>query len=359
MLIFVYVGYVSVQQSWGAAGTIWALFFVLALFTCVVLHEFGHALTARQYGVRTRDIILSPIGGVARLDRLPEKPFQEFMVAIAGPLVNLLIALLLSPYLLRFEWTTSRNFFLSLFNEGGNYFMPDLAPFEYFFLGIIALNLTLAAFNLIPAFPMDGGRILRALLASRTSRLNATRIAAYVGQGAAIVLITLGLFQGDSLIFIFIGIFVFITASGEYRMVRTEEMLARYGVTEVVRRSFIRIYKDDPMEEALRSYQTGSEKHFLVLDQWQSPAGVLQESQIMNAFRAKDFDSLVKDYYTPMSDLSFILEDDNLKQALNRIQEHEIQLLPVLNKWGDLVGVLDFKQLTVFLKLISQKNVKL
>jgi Zn-dependent protease len=167
LLLFVYVIYLAIQENWGVLGAISASLFVVVLFLCVVLHEFGHALMAKRFDVQTRDITLYPIGGVARLESLPRKPVQEFWVAIAGPLVNIAIALILLPVLLFLGTDTILDVFYSLYNQSDsdNFFMPSNLPvYAYIALGLIGLNLTLALFNLIPAFPMDGGRVLRAIL---------------------------------------------------------------------------------------------------------------------------------------------------------------------------------------------------
>jgi stage IV sporulation protein FB len=188
------------QVAWSS------LLFVVLLFLCVLLHEFGHIFTARGFGVRTPDVILLPIGGVARLERIPEKPSEEFLIAIAGPAVNVVIALLLMAV----GGANLSAGHLSSTLEASNVSMVDR---------LAAVNLFLALFNLIPAFPMDGGRVLRALLASRLGYVRATEIAAMIGQGVALVLGFLGLFGNPLLLFI--AIFVYLAASSEAHLVAT------------------------------------------------------------------------------------------------------------------------------------------
>ncbi|MDY7096144.1 MAG: site-2 protease family protein, partial [Acidobacteriota bacterium] len=172
-LIIPYIAFVA--GGAGIAPVAQALLLVLALFGCIVLHELGHALTARRYGIKTRDIILLPIGGVARLERMPRAPLQELWVAIAGPLVNVVIAILLYLYLRA---------------SGGLASLDQLQPESLSFaVQLFAANIFIVLFNLLPAFPMDGGRMLRALLATRMEYAKATRIAASIGQLMAFLFI--------------------------------------------------------------------------------------------------------------------------------------------------------------------------
>jgi Zn-dependent protease len=190
-------------NSLGLPGATQAVLFVLALFACIVLHELGHALAARRYGIPTRDITLLPIGGVARMERMPREPKQELWVAIAGPLVNVGIAAVLILVLVGIHYTRVQ-------------FLVAQKPF---LLLLLRANLFLIVFNLLPAFPMDGGRVLRALLARRMDYVRATRIAARIGQVMAIFFVIAGiysLFQPHvSPMLTLIGVFIFFGARNE------------------------------------------------------------------------------------------------------------------------------------------------
>ena len=170
LLLLAFVGFSGYMSSGSITGAVEGVLFMLALFGSVVLHEYGHALTARRFGIPTRDITLYPIGGIARLERMPERPWQELVVAVAGPAVNVAIAVVLFGGLL----------------ATGNLGWPNLSTLESGPLleRLMYTNLSLALFNLIPAFPMDGGRVLRAGLAMYLNYALATRIAAGLGQAS-------------------------------------------------------------------------------------------------------------------------------------------------------------------------------
>lgn len=202
----------------GLGAMLAGLAFTLLLFVCVVLHEFGHALAARAYGIRTPDITLLPIGGVARLERMPEKPWQEFVVALAGPAVNVVIA------------------FAVFVVIGHGFHLGDIARVDRdggdMLSKLLAINIILVVFNLLPAFPMDGGRILRALLATRLKHARATRIAAGVGQAVAVLFGLLGLFGSPMLLFI--GVFVFFGAQQEALYATAKEAFEETRISRIM-----------------------------------------------------------------------------------------------------------------------------
>ncbi len=207
------IGWIAVVH-WSEGRTVAAVIegvgFILALFACVVLHEFGHALTARRYGIKTRDITLLPIGGLARLERMPDEPRQELWVALAGPAVNVVIALLL------FGWLRATGDWDAIDQLG--------VTRGSFLERVMIANVFLVGFNLLPAFPMDGGRVLRAALAMRMEYTRATARAAAIGQGMAILFGFLGLLGNPVLIFI--AFFVWIGAAQEASMVQMKSALA-------------------------------------------------------------------------------------------------------------------------------------
>jgi Zn-dependent protease len=212
-LLFLAWIWISYYQVGGLSGAIQGVLLILALFTCVLLHEFGHAFAAREFGIKTPDITLLPIGGVARLSRIPEKPWQELVVAIAGPLVNVVIAAALYFVV---QGTTE---FLQIDRLEN----PRIQVLDMLY----SINVMLVVFNMIPAFPMDGGRVLRALLAMAMPYSRATQIAAWIGQGLAVLFAFIGVLSYQGITFfgirgspflIFIAFFIFVAAQQEVVM---------------------------------------------------------------------------------------------------------------------------------------------
>jgi Zn-dependent protease/predicted transcriptional regulator len=246
---------------------------ILALFACVVLHEFGHALTAKHYKIKTRDITIYPIGGIASLENMPEKPMQELLVALAGPAVNVVIAAVLWIYL----------------KSAG--LMPDMETLKQagrmenlsIAFNLLVANIGLAVFNLIPAFPMDGGRILRAILAFRMKRARATRIAAVIGQFLAIVFVFLGFFYNFWLVFI--GLFVYLGAGSEAAYESMRNMLAGNTVQSVLMTRFTALSPEDNLEKAVHLLLEGQEQDFLVVSEGQVQ-GVLTRKELIHGLSA-------------------------------------------------------------------------
>ena len=238
LLLIGWIGYSYWLQYGTIAKVVEGILFILALFLCVVLHEYGHALTARKYGVKTRDITLYPIGGVARLERMPDKPIEELWVALMGPAVNVVIAAILFVY---------------LYLSRGSAPVTDLTVASGSFLvRLMAVNISLVVFNLIPAFPMDGGRVLRALLAMRMDYVRATQIAANIGQGLAFLLGLFGLFNNPFLLFI--AFFVWIGASQEASMVQVRNSISGIPVTHAMQTQFETLAPSDHLDRVSASW---------------------------------------------------------------------------------------------------------
>ncbi|MGO9048688.1 MAG: site-2 protease family protein [Xanthobacteraceae bacterium] len=311
------VNYIS-----GGPQVAWSgLLFIVLLFLCVLLHEFGHIFTARGFGVRTPDVILLPIGGVARLERIPEKPSEEFLIAIAGPAVNVVIAMLL------------------IVIGGANLSAGHLSMLESTNVSMIdrlaAVNLFLALFNLIPAFPMDGGRVLRALLAARFGYVRATEIAAMIGQWVAFVLGFLGLFGNPLLIFI--AIFVYLAASAEAHLVATRAMSRGVPVTSAMLTQFATLTPEEHVDAAVETLLRTSQSEFPVVDGAGRPIGVLGRGDLIRALRGRGPDARVADVMT--TGIPTVNKNRCLEDAFRLLQEKAAPAVGIVDASDRLVGL--------------------
>ena len=310
--------------SWasGGADAAWqGLAFMLLLFACVVAHEFGHIFTARAFGVSTPDVTLLPIGGVARLERIPEEPREEFLVAIAGPLVNVAIAAAL------------------VLIAGARLDAGAIGAVESPNVSLIdrlaAVNLFLALFNMIPAFPMDGGRVLRAILASRIGYVRATEIAAVIGQGVAFALGFIGLFYNPMLIFI--AIFVYLAASSEAHLVAIRAMSQGVPVSTAMMTQFATLTPEAPVEQAVETLLRTSQSEFPVVDAAGRPAGLLGRNDLIRSLKQLGPDARVADAMS--ATVPTIGHRRCLEEAFRMLQEKSAPAVAVVDATGRLVGL--------------------
>ncbi len=257
-----FLAWISVSSS-NNGGWVQVVF-VVAVFVCVLLHELGHALVARRMGVMTLDITLYPIGGIAVLDRRP-KPQEELWIALAGPIVNLVLALVLGIVVLFVEKDVLKHL--------GS--LQSATPLD----ALLIANLTLALFNLIPAFPMDGGRVLRAALALKLTEARATQIAGGIGQGLAILIGLAGVFLNETIL-ILIGIFVFLGASQEISATVTRSFLFGHTVADAMQTRFRTILSGDSLQRAADMLLDGSQHDFPVMN-GDEVLGVLVRNEIV------------------------------------------------------------------------------
>jgi Zn-dependent protease/predicted transcriptional regulator len=301
-----------------------AVVLLLLVFSCVLLHELGHALAARRYGIATRDITLLPIGGIARLERMPEKPTQEVVVALAGPAVNVVIALLIA--------LATRGF-------GGS--LIEAVQRGGILETLFVVNVMMVLFNMVPAFPMDGGRVFRALLAMTMPYERATRIASSVGQFAALLFGVLGLFGvpnvfGPSPVLIFIALFVFLAAGEERTVVQTRASIQGLPVRAAMLTEFHQLDVDDTLRRAVGHLMAGSQQDFPVIENG-VPVGVLTRDRLVDAIGRRGMDAPVGAVIE--RDQTHVEASDPLDTVLAGLRQGGRGALPVTDH-GALVGLL-------------------
>lgn len=324
LLLLAFVGVVGWLRG-GVPAALSGVVFIALLFVCVLLHEFGHVWAARRYGIATRDVTLLPIGGVASLERMPEKPSQEIVVALAGPAVNLIIAAALLAVLTQ---------------QGASVEMRQFTELERPQSGLLvqlaAANISLVVFNLIPAFPMDGGRVLRALLATRLGYVQATQVAAGIGQVIAVGLGFVGLFGNPLLILV--AVFVFLAASGEAGFVQARDLTRGRRASDAMVTTFAKLDPQSSVGAAADLLLRTTQQEFPIVDGAGRLRGVVTREAIVVALQAQGDDVALLEVMT--TDVPTVAESTCLQAIFERMQQESTRFVGIVDADQRLVGYL-------------------
>ena len=322
LLLLAFFGWSGVSQG-GLPAAFKSVAFLIAMFTCVLLHEFGHVIAARRYGIKTPDITLLPIGGVARLERMPREPSQEFVVALAGPAVNVIIALAI------FLW---RDFM--------PYTLTDAGLIHGSFLDrLMNWNILMVLFNMIPAFPMDGGRVLRALLAMFLDYGKATRLAAGIGQSIAALGAVIALFVAGNPLLLIIAMFIFLSAGQEATYVTEQESMRGLLVRHAMVTDFHSLPAGSVLSDAVQQLLSGSQHDFPVLDAQASFTGMLTRTTLIATLAEYGAQHPVSSVTEPSP--TALDPDDLLSNGMEKLSASSSPVLPVLDpRTGGLIGLL-------------------
>ena len=332
LLLLAFIGLDDYQRG-GAAAAFNGVVFVVAVFACVVLHELGHALAARRYGIKTPDITVLPIGGLARLSRMPEKPSEEIVIALAGPLVNVVIAAGL----------------FALLGASDMRAVGHMGDPTYGLLAQVAgANVALVLFNLIPAFPMDGGRVLRALLALRLDRRRATEIAARIGQGFAILMGLWGLYNGQ-FILVLIAFFVFIAAQSESGDAGLMESARHVPVDNAMIRVFETLGPQASVDDAADALIRTTQHEFPIVDGGGFLRGILTRDSMIRAMKSQGPSTPVIEVMT--KDIPTIRSGQSLDLGLRQMRDSQSPFLGVIDDSGRLIGYVNRENLAEMMML--------
>ena len=339
--LLVFIVYINYKAGHNVIQLLWSLFFISSIFVTVLLHELGHAFAAKKFNIETKDITLLPIGGLARLEKIPERPSEELIVAVAGPMVNITLAFLI--YFFIHIPDNSEELLLQL---------TDGINGRNFLLNFFLVNLWLALFNLIPAFPMDGGRVLRALLSYKIERNIATKIAARIGQFIAMGFIFLGIFTNPFLVII--GIVVIMSAQIETNYTESKYRLKGFKVKDIVMRQYLTIESNGTLAKAVELLLDSQSKEFLVTEN-KKPIGTLNRDEIIEALSKKTDDILIDSIMNP--NLIFLQADSFLEDVFELVYKNKSSLMLVIEN-DQIIGTLDTENLLEFILINEVKSKK-
>jgi Zn-dependent protease/predicted transcriptional regulator len=332
------------------AGAIYGVIVILLLFVCVALHEFGHAIAAKYFGVNVQHITLLPIGGVAQLERMPRKPMQEFVIAIAGPAVNFALAVLLLPVALLVVFMSMRAGTISATIPGLMRTAQSMS-LAGLLLTLAGTNVLLGIFNLLPAFPMDGGRILRALLALRLRYVRATRIAVLVGRGMAILFAIWGIF-GGGIFLLLIAFFVYVGGRGELEAVEGRNILKDFSARQAVNKDAHILYTSEPVSRAVEYIMTTYQGDFPVYDLGHNLVGVLTRPRLVAALRGQGQEGRIVDVMIPRALVPTTTADTTLADVWEVMVEARSRVIVVQDQ-GQFLGLITLDDISELIQVMG------
>ena len=342
LLILIWAAYSwGVQAGQGTTGALFGVVVTVLLFACVTLHELAHSLTAMRYGATVREITLLPIGGVAQMEEIPAKPAQELKMSLVGPLTNIAIAILLILICLPLEVH-------SMMSVGELFQVLGTASWRGLVAYLVSANLALGLFNLLPAFPMDGGRVLRAFLAMRMNYARATAIAVLVGQGLALLLGLWGFMSGGFTL-IFIAIFVYLGAGQEGRMVEVKSVLEEMRVHQAMSRPVQSLTPTDPVTRAVELILQGLQADFPVLEGGRL-VGMLTEGDVLSALHKEGANLPVARVMRRQFPIA--RPEESLSEVQERMSAPGLRTLPVVER-DQVVGLLTTQDINEAYRLLK------
>lgn len=330
--------------SRGIQGAIFGVVVTLILFVIVLLHELGHSIAALNYDIPVKQIVLLPIGGVAQLSKMPEQPIKELVIAFAGPLVNFGIAIILVILAITFGYD------LGLGNVPLTLRSLARASTSSIFAYVFIANIFLAVFNLIPAFPLDGGRIFRALLATRLSYSRATAIAVSVGQGLAWLLGLWGLL-GGGFFMVVIAIFILIGAGQEGQVVQIRRVFEGLKVEQAFSRSVETLAPDSTLRHAVALTLRTFQSDFPVCEDGKL-IGLVTHSKLIEAINKNNPDTLIK--FVMDTEIPGVELTEGLFNVQQRLADMNIDALPVLEN-GMFLGLITSRDLNEAYRFLSKR----
>ncbi len=327
---------ILVNARWGVniEPMFWTVLFILAVFACVILHELGHALTAAHFGIKAKNIVLLPIGGIASIEKFPDNPRQELIISLAGPMVNLGIAIALwlffspdTPF-----WSVPQD--------------PSITHGHDFVYNLRIVNVGLAMFNLIPAFPMDGGRILRALLGFKLNYIKATSIAANIGRVVAVIFIGLGIVMVN-LFLPLIGLFIIFSASTEEYYLRLRSLVKGIKLGEVLMYDYNSLQANITVREAATVLENNHHKYFVLME-GEKPIGTINRLEIVKALAEMRYNDALKNLV--QEKLESLEANKDVDKVLEKLADNDERIFPVM-QYGHMRGVVNFNHIVEYLLL--------
>jgi Zn-dependent protease len=339
-------------------GAVYGVLVTALLFVCVLLHEFGHALVAKYFRVGVSNITLLPIGGVANLERMPDKPIQEFMIAVAGPLVNFVLVVLLLPLTVIVLGIQSGfdavggNLRETLAQGLAAFRTPGLANLMIY---LVFTNLMLGIFNLLPAFPMDGGRILRALLAMAMPYVQATRTAVFVGRIFAILMAIWGIF-GGGIILLLIAFFIYVGGGAEREAVESKAVLKHMTAGQALTPNAVNLYTSEPLSRAVDQIMNSYQTDYPVLDLGGQFAGVLTKPHLIHALKTQGLETRIVDVMIRAEEVPVVAPDSTLDEAWDKMATGGQRVVAVKHN-GQFLGILTFEDVSEVFSVLAASMV--